>query len=232
MMPRSPSRTVDAIERRYCFAAWPQAFAHASWFDVLDDTAGLPVSRRYGPESGLAERCVAQIMLSQVDASLSDRVADDCVPWWAMQPHEPMRRHLSAISALCVLPALRMAVGGAEVRQWDAVLGDQVRHVALLLGRTQAQAEPPADGLDLKRLSSTAAKSADTWSRFCLGLGLAALADHGAPVTARVRLAWPRALRDVEALEVSSASQSWVAAACRMPTQLLRSDHNVQGLAA
>ncbi len=223
---------VDAIERRFCFSAWPQTTAHPSWFDVLDDAVGMRVSRTCGRTVGEPERAVADALLWQVGVDSSQRVADDYVPLWAMQAHEPMRQHLSAIGALAVLPALKLAVSGAEVRHWDTVLGAGVRHVALLLARTHPQAELPAPAIDLRRQATVAAQSSHGWEVFCLRLGLSALSEQNQAVRARVRLAWPHALREQAPLALEEAVQSWLVEACLLATQLQRVEPPVRRLAA
>lgn len=228
---RAPGQT-DAIARRYCFAAWPQTCAHASWFAALDDAVGLKVSRDWGRWIGAEEQAVAQALLREAGADLSDRVAVDRVPLWAMQAHEPMRRHLSTVAALGVLPALRLAVRGADARQWDSVLGADVRHAALLLSRTNPEIEPPPQAGEFRRCVSAAAKTTGDWERFCLGLGLAALVDHGPAVHARVRLAWPHGLKRTQPLEAEEPVRAWLVEACMKAAQLLHIDQLPWELAA
>jgi hypothetical protein len=223
---------LDAIERRLCFSAWPQSTAHSSWFDVLDQVVGMPVSRNVGRTVGEAERAVADALLRQVGVDSSQRVADDYVPLWAMQGYAPMRQHLSTIAALAVLPALKLAVSGAEARHWDAVLGAGVRHVALLLVRTHPQAEPPTHATELRRQATVAAKSSQSWEAFSVQLGLAALSEQKQAVRARVRLAWPHALRDDAPLALEDSVQSWLVDACLLSTQLQRAGPPVRRLAA
>ncbi len=226
---------LDAIERRFCFSAWPQTTTHPSWFEVLDRLVGMRVSRNFGRTVGETERAVADALLRQVGVDSSQRVADDYVPLWAMQAHEPMRQHLSTIAALAVLPALKLAVSGAEARHWDAVLGAGVRHVALLLARTHPQAEPPTHAThatELRRQATVAAKSAQSWEAFSFRLGLAALNEQKQAVRARVRLAWPHALRDEAPLVLEDAVQSWLVEACLLSTQVQRVERPVRRLAA
>jgi len=223
---------LDAIERRFCFSAWPQTTTHPSWFEVLDGLVGMRVSRSIGRMVGEAERAVADALLRQVGVDLTHRVADDYVPLWAMQAHEPMRQHLSTIAALAVLPALKLAVSGAEARHWDAVLGAGVRHVALLLARTHPPSEPPTHATELRRQATAAAKSAQTWDVFCLRLGLAALSEQNAAVRSRVRLAWPYALRDEAPLSLEDSVHSWLVDACLLSTQLQRVEPGVRKVSA
>jgi hypothetical protein len=219
----APSQ-LDAIERGYCFAAWPQTYAHASWLDVLDDAVGLRVSRACGRTAGVAEQAVAQALLKEVGASASERVALDRVPLWAMQTHAYMRKHLSTVAALSVVPALKLAVSGAEARHWDAILGSDVRQAAMLLSHSNPEVLPPPQAAGFRQLASSAAKTADEWERFCLSLGLTVLASHHPTVCARVRLAWPRALRHVEPLATVQVVRSWLNRACTRAAQLLRAD--------
>jgi hypothetical protein len=45
----------EDIERRYLFAAWPQACAHPSWLDSLDAAVGwMKLSRAVDERSGTA----------------------------------------------------------------------------------------------------------------------------------------------------------------------------------
>jgi hypothetical protein len=218
----------DALERRYCFAAWPQTYAHVSWFEWLDQLVGMPVSREMGRAVGDAELAVAQALLKEFGVEYSQRVADDYVPLWVMQAHAAMRQHLSAVAALAVLPALKLAVSGAEVRHWDAVLGAGVRHVALLLGRTHPQAEPPTHATELRRQATAAAKTATDWDRFCYQIGLTALADHNAAVRARFGLAWPRSMRELAPLLLEDSVHDWLVAVCMLSTQLQRVEPSKQ----
>lgn len=228
VLPSHASQTLhaasrqDSLERRYCFAAWPQTYAHASWFEWLDELVGMPVSRGCGRAVGSAEQAVAHALLKEVGVEYAWRVADDYVPLWAMQTHAPMRQHLCTIAALAVLPALKLAVSGAEVRHWDTVLGAGVRHVALLLGRTHPEAEPPTHATELRRQATMATKTAVAWETFSFRLGLAALADHNAAVHARLRLIWPRSMREEAPLPLEDSVHAWLVAACMLSTQLQR----------
>ena len=226
------ARRLDAMERRFCFSAWPQTTTHSSWFDVLDEAVGMRVSRNCGRTVGEAERAVGDALLRLVGVDSSHRVADDYVPLWAMQAYAPMRQHLSTIAALCVLPALKLAVSGAEVRFWDAILGAGVRHVALLLARTDPHVEPPTRAIDLRRQATVAARTAEQWEAFSYRLGLAALSEQRLAVQARVRLAWPHALREETPLALEDSVQSWLVDACLLSTQLQRVEPPVQRLAA
>jgi hypothetical protein len=215
---------LDTIERRFCFSAWPQTTTHTSWFEALDEAVGMRVSRNCGRAVGEPERAVADALLRQAGVDASHRVADEYVPLWAMQAYAPMRQHLSTIAALAVLPALKLAVSGAEARHWDAVLGAGVRHVALLLCRTHPESEPPAHATELRREATGAAKFAQSWEAFSLRLGLAALREQNQAVRARVRLAWPHALRDEAPLALEDSVQSWLVDACLLSTQLQRAE--------
>lgn len=230
--PSHATRHLDAIERRFCFSAWPQTTTHPSWFEVLDREVGMRVSRHGGRAVGEAERAVADALLRLVGVDLSQRVADDYVPLWAMQAHASMRQHLATIAALTVLPALKLAVSGAEARHWDAVLGTGVRHVALLLGRTHAQAEPPSHATELRRQANSAAQSEASWEAFSFRLGLAALSEQKRAVRARVRLAWPHSLRDQAPLVLEDSVQTWLENACLFSTQLQRVEPPARRLAA
>jgi hypothetical protein len=211
----------SAVEQRFCFAAWPQAYAHASWLDALDAAVGLKVSRRADRQSGAAEQAVAKALLMQVGQAgvdVLDGVAIDRVPSWAMQRHAPMRRLLSMVAGLVVLPALQRVVGGEQSRHWDAVLGLQVRQDLLRMGRadgfTDKQLALPSSVMSLVQLALAAAKTTPEWDGFCLHLGLAALAEYGAAVQARVRLAWPEAMRSTQPLAVDEAAHTWLVYAC------------------
>jgi hypothetical protein len=215
----------EATARRLAFAAWPQTYAHPSWFDELDAAVGLPVSRRSGRDVGPAEQAVAQVLLGRVGAGLHDRVGDESVPSWAMQAHRSMRDMLSVVAALSVLPLWRLAVSAADVGQWDAVLGVGVRHAALRLWKTDPRLEPPAAASALLRLNAReASATAADWERFCLRLGLTALATYSAGVRARVRLAWPAVLRDTEPLPSAEGLHRWVAEACEQASRWLPPD--------
>ncbi len=229
--PYAASR-LDAVERRYCFAAWPQTYAHASWFDALDEAVGMAVSRDCGRTVGEVEKAVAHALLRQAGIDYSQRAADDYVPLWAMQAYAPMRQHLSTIAALAVLPALKLAVSGAEARHWDAVLGAGVRHVALLLGRSHPQAEPPPHATELRRQATAAAKTAPTWEIFSFRVGLTALESHNAAVRGRFRLIWPRSMRDQASLVLEDPVRSWLVDACMLSTQVQRAEPPLRGLAA
>jgi hypothetical protein len=147
-----------------------------------------------------------------------DGVAIDRVPSWAMQRHAPMRRLLSMVAGLVVLPALQRVVGGEQSRHWDAVLGLQVRQDLLRMGRADACADKqlalPSSVMSLVQLALAAAKTSAEWGRFCLQLGLSALAQVGAAVQARVRLAWPEAMRSTQPLAVDEAARAWLVYAC------------------
>jgi hypothetical protein len=219
---------IDAIGRRFAFAAWPQMVAHPSWFDELDAIVGLPVSRRCGRDTGLAEQAVARALLECVGAGSSDQRIDESVPLWALRAHRPMRNTLSTVAALCVLPLWRQAVRSADVQRWDAVLGVGVRHAAVRLWRDDPRLKPPAAADALLQQTRAAAAAAPAWERLCLGLALTALAHHGSEVRARVRLAWPVALRDVEPLGPVDGLQAWAADACeRAARQLHAGAHAV-----
>lgn len=223
---------LDAVGRRYCFAAWPQTFTHASWFDALDEAVGMAVSRDFGRTVGEAERAVAHALLQQVGTAYCQRVADDDVPMWAMQAHAPMCQHLSTIAALVVLPALKLAVSGAEARHWDTVLGVGVRHAAMLLGRSHPQIEPPPHAAELRRQATAAAKSALTWELFSFRVGLTALESHDAAVRGRFRLIWPRAMRDEASLVLEDSVHSWLVDACMLSTQVQQFEPPSRGLVA
>lgn len=227
----STASGLDAIARRYCFAAWPQAFAHASWFDVLDGAVGLTVSRETGRTVVGAEQAVAHALLKQVSVDFSQRVADEYVPLWAMQAHAPMRQHLSTIAAFALLPTLKLAISGVQAQHWDSVLGTGVRRAALLLARTHPNAEPPLHATGLRQHATVAAKTAVAWEAFTYRLGLAALKDQNAAVRARFRLIWPHAMRDEEPLELEDSVQFWLVDACLLSTQVQRNDPSVRRLA-
>jgi hypothetical protein len=213
-MTASKPLQLDAIERRFGFVAWPQACAHASWFEALDALVGLKVSRQHGPSSGVAEQAVAQALLVQVGCDVQTKVDIDCVPLWAMHAHGVMRRHLSSVAGLLVLPALKRVVNGEQIRLWDAVLGVQVRQDVLRLGRIDTELELPSAAQGLYGLALAAAKTAVDWGKFCLQLGLTALAPYGAAVSARVRLAWPQALSKTAPLVVDESTRVWLAHTC------------------
>ena len=213
--PEAGKHRLNDVERRFCFAAWPQTFTHESWFELLDQAVGMRVSRTAGREVGAAEQAVASALLNQAGASASRQIADHGVPLWAMQSHVPMRRHLSLVAARVVLPALKLAVSGAQARQWDAVLGAGVRHAVLLLGSTDPQAEPPSQAVQLRRLATEAASGATPWEAFCFRLALAALQDPGAAVLARIRLAWPVGLRNLHPLALEDDVLPWLIEACQ-----------------
>jgi hypothetical protein len=207
----------SAVEQRFCFAAWPQAYAHASWLDALDAAVGLKVSRRADRQSGAAEQAVAKALLVQVGQAgidVLDGVAIDHVPLWAMQRHAPMRRLLSMVAGLVVLPALQRVVGGEQSRHWDAVLGLQVRQDLLRIGLADTQLALPSSVLSLVQLALASAKTTPEWDKFCLQLGLSTLAEYGAAVQARVRLAWPEAMRGTQPLAVDEAAHAWLVYAC------------------
>jgi hypothetical protein len=212
---------LDAMERRFGFAAWPQACAHGSWFEALDALVGLKVSRQHGPSSGVAEQAVAQALLAQVGCDVQTKVDIDCVPLWAMQAHGVMRRHLSSVAGLVVLPALKRVVNGEQIRLWDAVLGVQVRQDVLRLGRIDIELELPSTAQGLYALALAAAKTTVDWDKFCLQLGLTALAPYGSAVTARVRLAWPHALSKTAPLVVDESTQTWLVRTCMKVSQHL-----------
>lgn len=232
-MPRPPA-ALDEVWRRYFFAAWPQAYAHPSWMDALEAATGLRLPRGpAGAAAGLAEQALAHALLGEVGACLSDPVPVDRVPAWAMQGHGPMRRHLSAVAALGILPALTLTVKGGEVRQWDAVLGAGVRQAALCAWRALPETiAPPPRARGLLRAASAAAGSPAEWERFSLGLGLAAVAECGEPVRSRIRLAWPRDLRDVAPFAVEATVQRWLARACLEVAHWLRAGPPPTELAA
>jgi hypothetical protein len=222
---------LDAVEQRYCFAAWPQRTTHASWFEVLDKAVGIRVSRDSGRTVSEVEHLVAQALLRQVGASFFDRVADDYVPLWAMQAYATMRQHLSTVAALAVLPALKLAVGGAEARHWDSILGVGIRRAALLLSRTVSDIEPPVQALVLRRQAASAAKTAESWETFCFQLGLAALDDHKPGVCARFRLAWPQAMGEKAPLELESLTRNWLVDACLIATHVQKAGTVMRRLA-
>jgi hypothetical protein len=207
----------SAVEQRFCFAAWPQGYAHASRFEALDAAVGLKVSRRADRQSGAAEQAVAKALLVQVGQAgvdVLDAVTIDHVPSWAMQRHAPMRRLLSMVAGLVVLPALQRVVGGEQSRHLDAVLGLQVRQDLLRMGRADKQLALPSSVLSLVQLALSATKTTPEWDGFCLQLGLTALAECGPAVQARVRLAWPDAMRSAKPLAVDEAARAWLVYAC------------------
>jgi hypothetical protein len=224
-MTQPPHHHLPTVEQRFCFAAWPQAYAHASWLNALDAAVGLQGSRRADRQSGAAEQAVAKALLVQVGQAgvdVLDGVAIDRVPSWAMQRHAPMRRLLSMVAGLVVLPALQRVVGGEQSRHWDAVLGLQVRQDLLRMGRADGRADGctdkqlalPSSVMSLVQLALAAAKTTPEWDRFCLQLGLSALAQVGVAVQARVRLAWPDAMRGTQSLAVDEAAHAWLVYAC------------------
>ena len=223
---------LDAIEQRYFFAAWPQAFVHSTWMDLLDRAVGLKLSRRFGACIGLPEEAVAQALLSQVGVVRAARFAVDQVPTWAMRTHAAMRRHLSTVAALSVVPALKLTVSGAQARQWDEVLGAGVRQHALKLCQTDPHLLPPPQAPGFLQSGPSASKTPHDWEQFCLSLALAALMQLGSAVCARVRLAWPVAYRLVEPLAVNEAEQSWLGAVCMKVAQRLPEEQTLVELAA
>jgi hypothetical protein len=155
---------------------------------------------------------------------MSDRVAIDRVPAWAMQRHVAMRLHLSTVAALSVLPALKLSVSGAEARHWDVVLGMGVRQAALRMHRENLQIAQSMHASGFSRSALVAAKASLDWDRFCLAMGLTALAECGAAVCARVKLAWPVSFQHVEPLGVGESDKHWIVAACMAVAQWLSVD--------
>ena len=221
VIPLRTSVQLDDIERRYFFAVWPQAYVHPSWFEMLDLAVGLKLSRRFGRGIGLAEEAVAQALLCQVGVDRSARFPVDQVPPWSMRSHAPMRSHLSTVATLSVLPALKLMVSGAQTRQWEAVLGLGVRQQALKLCQIHPHLVPPTQAMSFLRAGAEASRAPGEWDRFCLSLGLAALAQFGDAVRSRVRLAWPLSYRQVEPLALNESAQSWLATVCLTVAQAL-----------
>lgn len=220
VLTQAEALRAQSLEHRLCFAAWPQTFAHASWFECLDAMVGMKVSRTVGRQVAQAERAVASALLVLAGAEAPTGLADEALPLWAMQPHAPMHRHLSTVAALALLPALRSAVGGAQARQWDATLGAGVRQAALALARAHVQAEAPKHAEALRQQAMSAATDAKAWEAFCLQLGLAALADHDPGVLGRVRLAWPHGLRGLAPLALEDEVRAWLIGACALTCAL------------
>lgn len=208
---RAPRR-LDTINRWLEFAAWPQARADVSWFEWLDDASGMKVSRAWGRDAGGAEQAVAAALLVEAGAVPSEDLMIDRVPLWATQASPSLRRHVSTVAAVNLLPELRLAVRGNVTRQWDTVLGAEARPTALQLCQTDFPADPPAHAEPLRRQALSAATRPDAWDLFCLRLGLLALAERGPAVAARLRLAWPHVLRHVQPLAVNAAACCWLEA--------------------
>ncbi len=214
---------LEGVERRYCFAVWPQVLAHPSWLDALDLSTGLRLSRAYGFGIGGEEAALARCLLQAVGARLDDRVADAWLPLWVLQMHAPMRQHLSTVAASLIAATLRSAVSAAQSQQWDAILGADVRRAALVLSRNVDAEDPPPDLDKLRRLALLALQEGEAaWDRFCLAMGLAAIESYGVGVRARLRLAWPQHLADLPPLHIAQALQTWLAQRCEHGSHLQR----------
>jgi hypothetical protein len=164
---------------------------------------------------------VARALLEGVGAGSSAHAIDESVPLWAMRAHRPMRNTLSVVAALSVLSLWRRAVSPADVQRWDEVLGLGVRHAAVRLWKADPHLNRPAAADALFQQAREASTNAADWEHLCLRLALTALSSHGPEVRARVRLAWPTALRDVEPLDPVEGLQPWVADACERAARLL-----------
>jgi hypothetical protein len=214
---------LEGVERRYCFAVWPQVLAHSSWLDALDLNTGLRLSRAYGFGIGGEEAALARCLLQAVGARLDDRVADAWLPLWVLQAHASMRQHLSTVAASLIATTLRAAVSAAQSQQWDATLGADVRRAALVLSRQADAGDLPPDLDSLRRLALLALQEGEAaWDRFCLAMGLAATETYGGGVRARMRLAWPQHLADVPPLNIPQALQPWLAQRCEQGSHLQR----------
>jgi hypothetical protein len=210
MTARPTPSGVSAIERRFCFAAWPQAYAHSSWFERLEARLGMPVSRDSSRAAAGAEQAVALALLSEAGAGgTRPGVAIDALPDWLLE-HGQVQRRLSTAGALNLLPELMRAVSGETVRHWDAVLGPGVRLAALRLGSSRPPSSASAASLTVRQFALLAARTTAEWTRFCLCLGLTGLTALGAAVQARLRLAWPDALRDAQPWPGDEATLRWV----------------------
>jgi hypothetical protein len=216
---RTP-RCLESVHRWLEFAAWPQARAELSWFQWLDTATGMTVSRGWGRNAGGAEQAVARALLAEAGTAGSQGLMIDTVPLWVTQASPLLRRHVSTVAALNLLPELRLAVRGDVTRQWDTVLGGEVRPTALLLCQTNFPANPPAHAELLRQQALSASSSSAAWDLFCLRLGLAALAEHGQAISARLRLAWPHALRHAEPLAANAAARSWLEACVKAVHEL------------
>jgi len=206
--------SVTAVEQRYCFVAWPQTYAHGSWFDALDSVVGIAVSRETGPMAGMVEHQVAQCLVAAAGGHYAQPVAGEHLPWWVLQSPADLRRHLSAVGALLVLPELSRAVGGAEARHWDGVLGNEVRRAALRHTRAAARFGSATELDVLRQQAREATRLESTWSKFVFRLGLAALLPLGQGVGARYRLQWPHDWRELQPLQMTSGSLDWLIQAC------------------
>lgn len=214
---------LDAIARRFEFAAWPQAQAHPSWLAALASATGVPVASQWGPGAGPAALAVAQALLAEAGAPPGQRVPVDQLPRWALLPRDSLHSHLAAAGAINLLPELRAAVHGPAQRHWDALLGPELRRGTLRWCSRHLRAEVPAHARALRAPAQAAARSAEGWQAFCLAMSLAALAELGDAVAARMRLAWPHALRHTPALPLDSAALRWLQA-CLKVAEVMRDD--------
>lgn len=214
---------LDAIARRFEFAAWPQAHVHPSWLAALASATGVPVAGQWGPGAGPAALAVAQALLAEAGAPPGQRVPVDQLPRWALLPREGLHRHLAAAGAINLLPELRAAVHGPALRHWDTLLGPELRRGTLRWCSRHLRAEAPAHARALRTPAQAAARSAEGWQAFCLAMSLAALDELGDAVAARMRLAWPHALRHTPALPLDSAALRWLQA-CLKVAEVMRED--------
>lgn len=216
------------LEPVFLFAAWPQAIAHPSWLESLDQAAGTGIARRCDWRATPADEAVAVALLEQAGLSGTEVVAVEQLPAWALQTHAAMRRVLASAAGVILAPDLRRAVTGAAARHWDALLGDGVRATVLRLCRgepTDALADPPLardTWQQLRDTALTASRSDADWERLCLRIALGLLAGWGSAVQRRVCLAWPQVLHDAEPLSLDEPARAWLEAVIAAADQALR----------
>lgn len=212
--------SAEAVERRFAFAAWPQAIAHPSWLEQLSRETGLPLQAVRGPEASASDRLVAEHLLRLVNACGNDGTGSVPVPPWVLLPFPELRRHLGCVAGLPLQALLRDAMPAAQARRWDRVLGPGVRRVILCMAPTAAGVLDAADRERLTRQALDGLVDEGAWLRFCMAFGLAALSGLPAGVQGRFRLMWPASLHDVVPLPAAAPLAAWMSAACQLSTRL------------
>lgn len=208
--PAATPPPLDLVAQRLAFAAWPQARVHASWLEALAQASGVPVANA---GHGAAARAVAHALWTEAGVPAIPPAAPvpvDRLPAWALQAVDDLHRQLATAGALNLLPELRAAVRGDAIRHWDAVLGPGLRRNTLRWCRQNLAVDVPPHARPLRSQAQAAARSPEAWQAFCQAMALAELAELGTGVQARMRLAWPHALRHVPPLALDPAAARWL----------------------
>lgn len=200
----------DDLVRRLHFAAWPQAHAHASWIEAVEHRLGVTLPRGIGPGAGLLDVAVAHALMHEAGVDPSAPTPVDRLPPWALLPEQALRHRSSVVAARPLVPELRRAVSGEAARRWEEVLGSEVRGTVLL---SSVQGSTPPPSARFRQALIEASHSRESWQVICLRLALGALAGLGLAAWARLRMAWPLALRRHEPYLAQGTDADWFGSA-------------------